>query len=164
MHRTKRGVIVELDCKCFPMDARMQGCKEDCSNCGSVRDQKNTDTTFGIHKRQDAQLGMGSKVVQLDGNKKILTVDDTEYKLTSGLQVLITNKHPQPDQWKPNDYQVYKLLVAQSRVRAFLNRTDGARPPRYMEHSQEPQLKKAFVDTGGIDINALIDGSGIVLD
>ena len=32
------------------------------------------------------------------------------------------------------------------------------------KHSQEPQLKKAFVDTGGIDINALIDGSGIVLD
>ena len=30
--------------------------------------------------------------------------------------------------------------------------------------SQEPQLKKAFVDTGGIDINALIDGCGIVLD
>ena len=30
--------------------------------------------------------------------------------------------------------------------------------------SQEPHLKKAFVDTGGIDINALIDGSGIVLD
>ena len=33
-----------------------------------------------------------------------------------------------------------------------------------MTRSQEPQLKKAFVDTGGIDINALIDGSGIVLD
>ena len=33
-----------------------------------------------------------------------------------------------------------------------------------VKHSQEPQLKKAFVDTGGIDINALIDGSGIVLD
>ena len=32
------------------------------------------------------------------------------------------------------------------------------------KHSQEPQLKKTFVDTGGIDINALIDGSGIVLD
>ena len=29
------------------------------------------------------------------------------------------------------------------------------------KHSQEPQLKKAFVDTGGIDINALIDGSGL---
>ena len=33
-----------------------------------------------------------------------------------------------------------------------------------VKRSQEPQLKKAFVDTGGIDINALIDGSGIVLD
>ena len=30
--------------------------------------------------------------------------------------------------------------------------------------SQEPQLKKAFVYTVGIDIKALIDGSGIVLD
>ena len=30
--------------------------------------------------------------------------------------------------------------------------------------SQETQLKKAYVDTGGTDINALIDGSGIVLD
>ena len=33
-----------------------------------------------------------------------------------------------------------------------------------VKHREEPQLKKAFVDTGGIDINALIDGSGIVLD
>ena len=32
------------------------------------------------------------------------------------------------------------------------------------KRSQEPQFMKAFVDTGGIDINALIDGSGIVLD
>ena len=30
--------------------------------------------------------------------------------------------------------------------------------------SQGPQSKKASVDTVGIDINALIDGSGIVLD
>ena len=30
--------------------------------------------------------------------------------------------------------------------------------------SPEPQSKKASVDTGDIDINALIDGSGIVLD
>ena len=30
--------------------------------------------------------------------------------------------------------------------------------------SQEPQSKNASVDTGGIDINAHIDGSGIVLD
>ena len=33
-----------------------------------------------------------------------------------------------------------------------------------MTGSQVPQSKKASVDTGGIDINALIDGSGIVLD
>ena len=33
-----------------------------------------------------------------------------------------------------------------------------------VERSQEPQLKKAFLDTGDIDINALIDGSDIVLD
>ena len=32
------------------------------------------------------------------------------------------------------------------------------------KHSQGPQLKKAFVDTGGIDINTLIEGSGMVLD
>ena len=31
------------------------------------------------------------------------------------------------------------------------------------KHSKEPRLKKAFVDTGGIDINALIDRSGIAL-
>ena len=33
-----------------------------------------------------------------------------------------------------------------------------------MSGSQEPQLKKASVDTGGIDINALIDVSAIILD
>ena len=92
------------------------------------RPDKNTDTTFGIHKRQDGQIGMGSKVVRIEGNKQILLVDDTEYKPTPGLLVLITNKHPRPDQWKPNDYQVYKSFVAQTRVRSFPNRTDGDRP------------------------------------
>ena len=33
-----------------------------------------------------------------------------------------------------------------------------------VKRSQEPPLKKAFVDKGGVDINALIDGSGVVLD
>ena len=33
-----------------------------------------------------------------------------------------------------------------------------------VKHSQEPQLKKCFEDTGDIDVNDLIDGSGIVLD
>ena len=33
-----------------------------------------------------------------------------------------------------------------------------------VKRSQEPQSEKAFVDTGGIDINALIDASCIVMD
>ena len=70
---------------------------------------------------------MGNKAVRLNVNKKILTVDDTENKLTSGLLELITNKHPRPDQYNHNDYQVYRSLV-QIRVRSFSNRTDGARP------------------------------------
>ena len=37
------------------------------------------------------------------------------------------------------------------------------RVDKNVKSSQEPQSKKAFVDTGP-DINALIDGSGIVLD
>ena len=31
---------------------------------------KNVDTTFGIYRRQDGQLGMGNKIVQLNRNKK----------------------------------------------------------------------------------------------
>ena len=30
--------------------------------------------------------------------------------------------------------------------------------------AKQPQLKKAFLDTGGIDIYALIDGSGVVVE
>ena len=41
------------------------------------------DSTFGLYTRQDGQLAMGNKVVQVDSD--ILTVDDTEYKLTPGL-------------------------------------------------------------------------------
>ena len=63
---------------------------------------KNTDTTFGIYKRQDAQLGIGSKELQL--NEKTLIVDDTESKLTPGLRAFIGLKHPQPSQWNSNDY------------------------------------------------------------
>ena len=51
---------------------------------------KNADTTFGLYQKQDGQLGMGNKVVRLDVNGKILLV---EYKLTSCLLVLMTNKH-----------------------------------------------------------------------
>ena len=42
--------------------------------------------------------------------------------------------------------------------------TIARKQKRVDKGSMEPQLTKAYVDTGGIDINALIDGSGIVLD
>ena len=72
------------------------------------RPDKNADTTFGLSQRQDGQVGMGNKVVRLGTNGKALLVVDTEYKLTPGLFVLITNKHPRAGQWKTNDYKAYK--------------------------------------------------------
>ena len=89
---------------------------------------KNTDTTFGVYKRQDGHLSMGSKVVQFDGNKKTLTVDYTEYKLTPGLEALIMLKHPRPTQFNSNDYKAYKSLVAQTKVKPFPKIAGTARP------------------------------------
>ena len=89
---------------------------------------KNTDITFGIHGRNDGQLGIRNKVVRLDANGKTSSVDDTGYKLTPGLFMLITKKHPRAGQWNSNDYQVYKSLVAQTKVKSFPNRTGGSRP------------------------------------
>ena len=47
---------------------------------------------------------MGNKVVHIVVNRKTLTVDDTEYKLTTGLLILTTQKHPRDGQWNSNDY------------------------------------------------------------
>ena len=46
----------------------------------------------------------------------------------SGHLELITKKHPRPGQDNDNDYQVYRSLVAQIKIKSFQNRTDGARP------------------------------------
>ena len=89
---------------------------------------RNTDTTFGIHRRPDGQLGIGNKVVRLGANGKTLSVDDTKYKLTPGLFVLITKKHTRASQWNSNDYQVYKSLIAQTKGKSFPNRTGASRP------------------------------------
>ena len=89
---------------------------------------KNVDTTFGIYRRQDGQLAMGSKIVQLNGNKMTLNVDDTEYDFTPGLHALIMSKHPRPNQWNSNDYQAYKSLCAQTKVSTFPNQAGAARP------------------------------------
>ena len=81
-----------------------------------------------LFQKQDGQLGMGNKVVRLGANAKTLTVGDTEYKLTPCLLELITNKHPRDGQCKPNDYKVYKSLVAQTMVKSFPNRAGTTRP------------------------------------
>ena len=73
---------------------------------------------------------MGNKVVRLGANAKTLCVDDTEYKLTPGLLVLITNKHPRPEQLKTSDYIVYKSLAAQTKVKSFPNRAVLDHTPR----------------------------------
>ena len=46
----------------------------------------------------------------------------------TGLLELITNKHPRPGPYNSNDAGVYRSLVAQTRVKSFPNRTDGAPP------------------------------------
>ena len=71
---------------------------------------------------------MGNKAIRLGANGETLLVDDTQYKLTSGLFVLITNKHPRAGQWKTNDNQVFKSLVAQTKVKSFPNRVGTTRP------------------------------------
>ena len=71
---------------------------------------------------------MGNKVVHFGAYAKTLLVDDTEYKLTPGLLVLITNKHPRPDQWKTDDYKGYKSLVVRTKVKSFPNKAGTARP------------------------------------
>ena len=93
-----------------------------------TRLDKGTETTFGLFQKQDGRISMGSKVVRLGVNAKNSLVDDTEYKLTPGLLVLITNKHPRPEQWKTNGYIVYKSLVAQTKVKSLPNRAGTARP------------------------------------
>ena len=93
-----------------------------------VAQRVDADTTFCLYKKQDGQLSMRNKAVRLDVSKKTLTVDDTECKLTPGLPDLITNKHPRRGQYNPNDLKVYRSLVAQTKVKSFPNRTDGARP------------------------------------
>ena len=88
---------------------------------------KPVDNIFGFYKK-DGRLWMGNKAVRLDVKGKIVTVDDTVYKLTSGLLKLITNKHPRLGLYNNNDKGVYRSLVAQTRVRSFPNKTIGARP------------------------------------
>ena len=55
--------------------------------------------------------------------------------------MLITKKHPRAGQWKTNDYQVYKSLVAQTKVKSFPNRTGAGRAAWKWKH----MLKKIVI-------------------
>ena len=79
---------------------------------------RNVDNTFGIYMRRDGQLAMGNKIVQVDENKKTLSVDGTEYDLTPGLQAFIMQKHLRISQWPSSDHRAYKSLSAQTKVRS----------------------------------------------
>ena len=50
---------------------------------------KNVDTTFGIYRRKDGQLQMGSEIVEIDENERFLIVDGNKYDLTQGLWTFI---------------------------------------------------------------------------
>ena len=54
-----------------------------------------------------------------------------------------TNKHTQPDQYNSNDKEVYRSLVAQTRVKSLPNSTDGARP--HTTRTWKYMLKKMVI-------------------
>ena len=81
--------------------------------------------------------------MQVNENRKTFSVDGTEYKLTSGLKVLIMSKHPRPSQWDSDDYQAYKFLCAQTKVRSFPNPAVAVRPQDTWKYKQ--LLKKMVV-------------------
>ena len=87
---------------------------------------KNVDTTFGIYRRKDGQLQMGSEIVGV--NENTLTVGDTEYDLTPDLWAFIMQRHPQVSQWPSRDYRAYKSLSAQTKVRSHPNPRGSTRP------------------------------------
>ena len=89
---------------------------------------KNVDTTFGIFRRQDGQMQMGSEIVKISEDGTILNVDGVEYDLTPGLHRLIVQKHPRTNQWTSGDYQAYKYLSIQTKVRSHTNPRGVARP------------------------------------
>ena len=50
------------------------------------------------------------------------------YDLTPGLQAFIVQKHPQISQWPSRNYQAYKSLCQQIKVRSHPNSAGAARP------------------------------------
>ena len=82
------------------------------------------DLTFGMHVTGDGRNAIGNSIVHIEGNT--LKVDDREYELTPSLRMLILYKKPRPQQYTSDDYSVYKAIVAQTRMRAYLNKRTGS--------------------------------------
>ena len=59
---------------------------------------KNVDNTFGIYRRKDGQMQMGSKIVKICEDETTFKGDDAEYELAPGLHTLIMQKHPRHNQ------------------------------------------------------------------
>ena len=93
--------------------------------------------------RRDGKLVTGNKIVEINENEKTLTVDDTVYDLTSGLWAFIVQKHPQVSQWPSHDYQAYKSLCQQTKIRSHPN-PDGATRP-HATWKYEHMLRKMVV-------------------
>ena len=89
---------------------------------------KNLDNSFGIYRRKDGQLQMGSEIVEIDENERSLIVDGRMYDFTTGFWAFITQKHPQVSQWPSRDYRTYIFLSAQTKVKSQLNPRGSTRP------------------------------------
>ena len=77
---------------------------------------------------------MGRKLVQVDENKKPLTVDGAVYDFTPGRRAFIMQKHPRIGQWTSRDYQAYKSLCIHTKERLFPNPEGAARPHATWEY------------------------------
>ena len=121
---------------------------------------KNVDTTFGIFRRQNGQLQMGSEIVGV--NENTLTVGDREYDLTPGIHTLIVQKHPQRNQWTSGDYQAYKSLAAQTKVKSYPNPRGVTRPCSTWKYKH--MLKRMIVPGESIPEEESEDSEGTDTD
>ena len=109
---------------------------------------KNVDTTFGIYERGDGRLQVGNKIVEIDENEMFLIVDGRKYDFTPGFQALIMQNHPLISHWPSSDYQIYKSLSAQTKVKSHPNPEGAARPRSTWKYKH---LLRKMVVHGGKD-------------
>ena len=127
---------------------------------------RNLDITFGIYRRKDGQLQMGSEIVEIDENERFLIVDGRKYDFPPGLWAFIRQKNPQVSQWPSRDYRTYKSLSAQTKVKSHPNPRGSSRPRATWKYKR--MLKRMTVpgesipeeeseDTDGTDTDSVGD-------